>query len=432
MPDPLTLVLALSALFAGVCIALFATKNTELMVPGRDTGDDGVFSLRWPYFRSAFAVRVGFAVIIRALGISDFFAPDRNGYEAGGQALATNWAGGSFVSPEMVVRRYSGDLNFYHYLNGVSFYLGSGPWLILLLNCLIGALVPGLVASIASHLGGTPTSRRYAALLGAFFPSMVLWSSINIRDIWALTAILFALDSALAVRERPSVVRFAVLAASMSLLGLLRSYMFVLVALGIAASVVASLSVNRVRGFVAALASALLCLYLYSTTGFGHQWVQDASLERIAEIRQGMAQGAQSAYLEDADVSTPEGALRFIPLGMAYFWLAPFPWMIRGLRQALTLPEMLLLYWLISPLARGLRHSFGRHFSQAAMVACVVGVVSMAYALVEGNSGTAYRHRAQVLGPVLSICAIGLAARPKKERFEEVEAGDRRVNPVMR
>lgn len=409
MSDPLNVVLALSALFAGVCVALFASRQGQARPVHAEAREESSADSRWPFFQSALALRLALAVIIRLTGASDFFAPDRKGYEAAGQALASSWAGGSAASVDLIVRGYSGEVNFYHYLSGASFYLGTGPWLILLLNCLIGALVPGLLASITGRLGGDSSARRYAALLGAFFPSMVLWSAINIRDIWALTAILFALDSALAVRERLSPVRFAVLAASMILLGALRSYMFVLVALGIAVSVVASLSLNRARAFIAALASALLCLYLYSSTGFGQQWVQDASFERLAEIRQGMTQGAQSAYLEEADVSTPEGALRFIPLGLAYFWLAPFPWAIRGLRQALTLPEMLFLYWVIPHFIRGLRQSFAQHFSQAAMVACVVAVISMAYALVEGNSGTAYRHRAQALGPVLAVAAIGLS-----------------------
>lgn len=414
--DPLTLALALSALFAGASVALFATRNGSPLGLGREAHGEvsNLGKPRWPYFQSALTLRLVIAVIIRFASASDFFAPDRMGYEAGGQALANDWAGGSVASAELVVQRYAAELNFYHYLNGVSFYVGAGPWLILFLNCVIGALVPGLLASITGRLGGSFAARRYAALLGAFFPSMVLWSAINIRDIWALTAILFALDSALAVRDRLSPVRFGVLAASMVLLGALRSYMFVLVALGIAVSVVASLSMSRVRGFIAALASALLCLYLYSTTGFGEQWVQDASLERVAEIRQGMTQGAQSAYLVEADISTPEGAMRFIPLGMAYFWLAPFPWAIRGLRQALTIPETLFLYWLIPHFVRGLRQSFGQHFSQAAMVACVIAVISMAYALVEGNSGTAYRHRAQVLGPVLAVAAIGLSVQRQR------------------
>ena len=38
-----------------------------------------------------------------------------------------------------------------------------------------------------------------------------------------------------------------------------------------------------------------------------------------------------------ADISTPEKALVFLPKGMAYFLLAPFPWMLGSIRQVLDL-----------------------------------------------------------------------------------------------
>jgi hypothetical protein len=61
------------------------------------------------------------------------------------------------------------------------------------------------------------------------------------------------------------------------------------------------------------------------------------------------AQSAQSGFGKDIDVSTPEGVLTIIPVGMTYLLLAPFPWQLTTLRQMITLPEMI-LWWLSLPL----------------------------------------------------------------------------------
>jgi len=366
---------------------------------------------KWPYFREALGIRIVAAVLIRAGALSDFFAPDRVGYEGAGAALASVWWGQVAVSPEEAMRRFVHEPNFYHYANGVSYAVTAGPWLIILLNCVIGALLPGLVASITSRISDIKDAPRTAALLAAFFPSMIIWSSINIRDVWAIAAMLFAVDCALALRERLSLASIATFVGAMTVLGLLRSYMFVLVSVGFSLSVIASFSISRARGLVAAVGTAIICFYLYSSTGFGQKWVEDASLERLAQIREGMTVGAQSAYLIDADISSPMSAIRFLPFGFTYFWLGPFPWETRSLRQALVLPEMLAFYCLIPFLVTGLRETLSKHFASGATVVCVIGVVSTAYALVEGNYGTAYRHRAQVLPPVLALVAVGLAHR---------------------
>lgn len=414
-------IFGIAVAFAAISIALYsAPRARPRIIDARTEGSDGGAFPRWPYFRIALGIRIAAATLIRATGLSDFFAPDRNGYEAGGAALAERWWGDHLSSVGRVVRAYSGDVNFYHYANGVSYFLGTGPSAILLANCLLGALVPGLVASITSRLGGNRSACLKAALLAALFPSLVIWSSINIRDVWAMAAILFALDSALAVRERLSPPRFAVFVGAMVLLGLLRGYMFVLVAVGLGLSVIATISINRFRGFAAALLTAAVCFYVYSVSGFGKRWVQDASLERVAAIREGMTGGASSAYLVGADVSTAAGATKFLPLGLAYFWLSPFPWSIRNLRQSLAIPEVLFFYWLIPIIITGARTALRERFGRAATLLSVVAIVSIAYALVEGNYGTAYRHRAQVLAPLLAVAGIGLAER---RRIQSSTAG---------
>src|SRR6185503_1329083 len=60
--------------------------------------------------------------------------------------------------------------------------------------------------------------------------------------------------------------------------------------------------------------------------------------------RAGSAREAQSGYLQEASVATPEEALQYFPLGLLYFLTVPFPWQLGAVRQNLIIPEN--TFWL--------------------------------------------------------------------------------------
>ena len=169
-------------------------------------------------------------------------------------------------------------------------------------------------------------------------------------------------------------------------------------------------TVRKVRRAAVVAAALLLAL----SVGFFHGPVEglaeQASLETLDEHRRNLALG-ESAYLGDADVSTPAAAIRFLPRGLAYFLLAPAPWQIVSVRELLTLPEMLLWYALLPQVFFGMRHALRQRVASALPIATFALVATLAYALVESNLGTAYRHRAQVLVLYLVFAAVGLATR---------------------
>jgi hypothetical protein len=88
--------------------------------------------------------------------------------------------------------------------------------------------------------------------------------------------------------------------------------------------------------------------------------------------------------------------------------LAPFPWHIGSALQAITLPETLFWYAILPMGVWGawlaIRHDPRMYTVPLTSLVLVI----FAYALVEGNVGTAYRHRAQVLPVVFVFCALGM------------------------
>jgi hypothetical protein len=130
--------------------------------------------------------------------------------------------------------------------------------------------------------------------------------------------------------------------------------------------------------------------------------------ERLQITRSDQARLGQSAFAADVDVSTAEGALTVLPVGLAYLLFAPFPWAITGIRQVLTLPETLVWYSLMPALVRGLRYT-GREKLRAALPILVFAVtLTVAYAVFQGNVGTAYRQRTQITMFFFIFMGVGI------------------------
>jgi hypothetical protein len=137
-------------------------------------------------------------------------------------------------------------------------------------------------------------------------------------------------------------------------------------------------------------------------------------LRRIQISRLDLSQSAQSGFGVKEDVSTPAGALRALPMGLVYLLLAPFPWAARGIRQLLTVPEMLVWYALLPSLWRGLRHAIRTRARPALPILTYAASLTLAYAIFQGNVGTAYRQRTQVTMFYFIFIGAGLAERARQ------------------
>ena len=193
---------------------------------------------------------------------------------------------------------------------------------------------------------------------------------------------------------------------------------------------------SPVRSFLAGVGLFMILIFV-SRNGLAGSLTEEPSLNRLEYLRQDMAFGAGWAYGAGADVSTFAGALQFLPVGIAYFMFAPFPWSVGSILQSFTLPETLIWYALLPFAVRGAWLAL-RHDPRAyTVVATALLVVSFAYALVEGNVGTAYRHRAVILPLTFIFCAVGIqdyyavwsARRSRAERVRREASAQRRVAP---
>jgi len=99
---------------------------------------------------------------------------------------------------------------------------------------------------------------------------------------------------------------------------------------------------------------------------------------------------------------------------LAYFFFAPFPWQIGSIRQSMAIPETLYFYTLVPGIFAGILFLFRKRLADSIGVLLVTMTVTFGYAIGQGNVGTLYRHKAQVIGFYYAFAAIGMESRRRK------------------
>jgi hypothetical protein len=145
----------------------------------------------------------------------------------------------------------------------------------------------------------------------------------------------------------------------------------------------------------------------------GRQIEQYGSFQQLQVMRLDASHSA-SGFGQDIDVSTPEGALSAIPIGLAYLLLAPFPWQFGSPRQMITLPEMMIWWASIPFLVFGLWFTLKHRLREVAPILIFITLLTISYSIVQGNVGTAYRQRAQLLIFYFIFVAVGFALFKEK------------------
>lgn len=346
------------------------------------------------------------------------FAPDALTYEVVGEKIVLALTGQGGMPMKAVESLQVG----YYWLTAGFFWLfgeaAAGP---ALLNVFLGAWTTVPVYFLArTVVRGNRGVARWAAGLVAVFPSLTLWSVLNLRD--APTIFLLALGVYAFVRmdhsraPRDLVIGLVCLGG----IGLSRGYLALLVGIGVPIGLVLSRG-RTVGGRVLAVAGLAGALAMSVALDIGPDLTVAPTLETLEAMRRGLGEGARTAYGAAYDVSHPTGAARFLPVGLAYYLFAPFPWDLGSTLQWITLPETLAWYALIPFAARGVLVALRNDARAYGVVTAVVVAIVIPYALVQGNVGTAYRHRAQILPLVFVFVAIGLrdAAAAVVARREE-------------
>ena len=358
------------------------------------------------------------------LGNPMFFALDQLNYAREGEMLSLYWQGLGPAPTLQSTRQFA-----YPYINGFFHYVLGEPTVgAAVLNVFAGTWTVILTFLIGREMLNERVG-KVAAVLVAIYPSLILWSVLNIRDALTTTLVAFVVLVAIRAGRGARLRKLAILVGGVLALSTFRDYMGMVVLAGIAMGYAAAVRRGRVGTTLVAGTVVTLILVL-TAVRFGVFSVEviEQPLATASQLRAGLQQGAGSAFGAGFETQTVGGALRFLPLGLAFFLFAPFPWAITSTLQLVTLPEVLVWYGLMPFTVMGFRSVMGSRSRQSLVVISVLMVVLTTYALVEGNFGTAYRHRAQVM-PLFFLFTAAGAVRFKLRR-EARRASRMRVPPA--
>jgi len=232
-----------------------------------------------------------------------------------------SWTLAQIFRGETVTFDYEG----YLYLLGTFVYLETaifalvGPNVVVveLLNAAIGAGFVALVCDLCRRLFDDERASLIGGAVVAFYPSLVLWTSLNLKDSLALFLIGAILWLILIFTRKPVVWVVLAMYVPLFLMESLRFYIFLGLAIVIPVGVfLASDHRSRMHRVVTSAIAVALSVLLLLTQGAGSDALSASLLLRLESERAAMAVGARTGF-GHAVVLIDKGATYVIPIPSA-------------------------------------------------------------------------------------------------------------------
>ena len=385
--------------------------------------------------RSFLVQLFAWAVLLRMLvatGIfifnrQEFFGGDALTYDFFGYAQMQAWQGDSYY--RVIANRFTaGEASAWGMINmiaAVYSLIGRNSLAIQFVNSVIGAATAILVYNCALHVYQNRRVAKIAAICVAFFPSLVLWSAQGLKDAPIVFFLVLAILASLRLSEKLSVKWGLILIVALFSILSLRFYVFYMITVAIAGAFIIGFQkltpTNFARQFIVLILVGVSLTYLGVTRYASQQFGTFGTLAALQRSRADLSR-AGSGFGREVDVSTTEGAIATIPIGLVYLLFAPFPWQLASLRQSITLPEMI-VWWLAFPLlVLGIWYSVKYRLRQISPILIFTTMLSIGYSIFQGNVGTAYRQRAQLLVFYFVFVAVGFVLlKERNERRNNLE-----------
>lgn len=330
---------------------------------------------------------------------------------------------------------------------------GPHPLTAIALNALGHAIIVVSMFALAQRLFG-PTSATVAAVLVAFWPSLVLWSSQLLRETLSLMLLVVLIEMATChvlgeraaaggeAGRRGARVRWWLVFGALvfALLGL-RWYLVWFLAVGLlvatpVAAVAAPSRRQRVRrtltlvavivavtllGFridaarlIAVVRAGTVTSQVATTpTSVGARMTSSTPWGALDAIRQGSVRAGGTLVDPEVRLRTLGETLRYVPRALAVLALFPPPseWVkagrTTGIFVSLAGLEELLVYGLLPLFAIGLVAAEPWRRTETAMLAALVVVAAVIIALMLANMGTMFRLRLAAIVPALVFAGHG-------------------------
>jgi hypothetical protein len=359
---------------------------------------------------AAFALHLAIGLVIQSRsGFVSFFGGDATTYSSGATYIYQHWIHGAPI-PRGVLP--VGKTGFYYLLASLYWAFGIHPQAGIAVNAGMAALiVPILTDATRRHFGDGAT--RAVPVLATLVPGFLIWGSQLLREAGIYLLLATALNCAVRLMRQSSLGPVTVLVAAIGLLFTFRADVALLAGAGLTIAIMFGRR-QVIGGLVSGLGTIALILALVVGGGFGYsgyRFVTNTNLQQVNNVRANSSESAASGFLPNADVANTRHAVGYLPLGGAYFALGPAPWQLHNLRQVSALPDLLVWWFLLPSLWRGIREGWRRRGREVLVYLLPALFVTVGLALLVANFGTVVRERMQVVILLIPLMGLGWSIR---------------------
>src|ERR1044072_9035296 len=166
------------------------------------TSEQRTFLMR--LFLLALTARIILSMVIFMGHMEEFFGGDANTYDIFGQSLVAAWQGDVYHAGKFLSFTQSGASawGMLYMVAAVYEVIGRNMLAIQLINASIGASTAVVVYHVAQILFSNVRVSKLAAVLVAFFPSLILWSSQALKDSVIILALALSILATLRLMEK--------------------------------------------------------------------------------------------------------------------------------------------------------------------------------------------------------------------------------------
>ncbi len=326
------------------------------------------------------------------------------------------------MSPNMIVRGSSGNITSYDFFASRIYSItGHSPLSLFFISSLAGSIACLFIYLIAQKLFSKNVA-RISAIFAFFWPSFIMWSTQNLKEpmiamftfilLWAI----FCMSSyfyipflflcliclwALFIITYPMFILIigGICFAALFLFTnrLLKSKVVAIVTIGILAVFTLIFFKNSAISFISKKSNYAISSYKSTLDFFQYH----RSVRAYGNLQ----------FLSKADISNPVKLIFFAPLGLLYAIFAPFPWQLGNVMQIMAVPETIIFYILLPCTIKGIIFGYKKRFEQSILILSIALVILFFLALVEGNSGTLFRHRSIAFYLMLIFTAVGITLK---------------------
>lgn len=420
------LILMIGIVFGALFISIFAPEDSIFL-----------FNL----FLIGFAIRAVLSYLFYTLSFmlkSNFspgflFPNDGFAYSQQGWQIARFIEKGIMVTKEtfignpnmMVEEGCSGNITQYDFfVSYVYSLIGKSPLSLFFITSLASCIAALLIYLIAKELFSRGVA-RISALFAFLWPSFIMWSTQNLKEpilamlifaiIWAILcmyrhvspAFVLLLSVSFWALFKIGIFYAVILACAIAFSGLFLFVRYLLKDkfLSILTLIVVSFSVFLI--FKSTILSSVFKGTSYNINDYG-------SVLEFLNYHRSVRVYGNLQFLKDTDISSVGKVTSFMPIGLLYALFSPFPWQLGSFMQAMAVPETILFYIMLPFTLKGIKFAFKKRPNQSVLLLSFISALIMFLALIEGNSGTLFRHRSTAFYLLFIFTSAGLSLKKKK------------------